>query len=329
MDLLKRDAGTILKEYALITLGVLVYVTTWCVFLMPQNFVGGGVSGISAIIHYATKGAVGVGTAYFIINLILLIIGLKVLGKAFSGKTIYAILLASAAFEVIPGLIPHEFIEEFVLSNGKMLCALIGGSLIGTSIGLTFAQGGSTGGTDIIALIVNKKRNVSPGKVIMIVDFIIIFSALFVPSYNSDGEALSASARFATVVYGFIIVTVDGYATDFFLSGARRSIQVMIFSRKYKEIADAIVYDFKRGTTLLHAQGWYTKEEKEVLLVITRRRDITMLLRYIKALDPDAFVYITNVSNVFGEGFDHFKEKGRKLSEWEKQQISGQEKDPS
>lgn len=329
MVLLKRDAGTILKEYALITLGVLVYVTSWCVFLMPHNFVGGGVSGISAIIHYATKGVVGVGTVYFIINLILLGIGLKVLGKAFSGKTIYAILLASVAFEIIPRLIPHEFIEEFVLSNGKMLCALIGGSLIGTSIGLTFSQGGSTGGTDIIALIVNKKRNISPGKVIMAIDFLIIFSALFVPSFDANGNALSAAARFATVVYGFIIVAVDGYATDFFLSGARRSIQVMIFSKKYKDIADAIVYDFKRGVTVLHAQGWYTKEDKEVLLVITRRRDITMLLRYIKALDPDAFVYITNVSNVFGEGFDHFKEKGRKLSEREKQQISGQEIDPS
>ncbi len=329
MDLLKRNAGTILKEYALITLGVLVYVTSWCVFLMPHNFVGGGVTGISAIIHYATKGTVSVGTVYFLINIVLLGIGLKVLGKSFSGKTIYAMLVASAAFEIIPGLIPHEFIEEFVLSNGKMLCALIGGSLVGSSIGLAFSQGGSTGGTDIIVLMVNKKYNVSPGKMVMFIDSVIILSALFVPSFDADGNALTPAARFATVVYGFIIVAVDGYSTDMFLSGTRRSIQVMIFSRKYHEIADAIVYDFKRGATVLHAQGWFTKEDKEVLLVITRRRDITMLLRYIKVLDPDAFVYITNVSNVFGEGFEHFKEKGRKLSEREKNRISGQENNPS
>ncbi|MBQ7517045.1 MAG: YitT family protein [Bacteroidales bacterium] len=328
MDLLKRNFGTVLKEYALISLGVLCYVTSWSVFLMPHNFVGGGVTGISAIIHYATKGSIGVGTTYFLINLVLLGIGLKVLGKSFSGKTIYAMLLASLAFEVIPNLIPHEFIQEFVLSNGKMLCALIGGSIVGASIGLAFSQGGSTGGTDIIVLIVTKKYNVSPGRMVMLIDSVIILSALFVPSFDADGNALSAAARFATVVYGFIIVAVDGYSTDLMLSGARQSIQVMIFSQKYKEIADAIAYDFKRGVTLLHAQGWFTKTEKDVLLVITRRRDITMLLRYIKVLDPDAFVYVTNVSNVFGEGFEHFKEKGRKLSEREKTRISGQEENP-
>lgn len=329
MELIKHNVGTFLKEYALITLGVLVYVTSWSVFLMPHNFVGGGVTGISAIIHYATKGAVGVGTVYFLINIVLLAIGLKMLGKSFSGKTIYAMLLASAAFEIIPNIIPQEFIEEFVLSNGKMLCALIGGGLVGSSIGLTFSQGGSTGGTDIIVMIVTKKYNISPGKMVMLIDSVIILSALFVPSFDADGNALTAAARFATVVYGFIIVAVDGYSTDMFLSGNRQSIQVMIFSKKYHEIADAIAFDFQRGVTVLHAQGWYTKEEKEVLLAITRKRDLSMLLRYIKVLDPDAFVYIANVSNVFGEGFEHFKEKGRKLSEREKYQISGKEDNKS
>lgn len=323
MELIKHNIGTALKEYALISLGVLVYVTAWSVFLLPHNFVGGGVTGISAIIHYATKGAVSVGTVYFLINVVLLAIGLKILGKSFSGKTIYAMLLASAAFELIPNLIPQEFINEFVLSNGKMLCALIGGGLVGSAIGLTFSQGGSTGGTDIIVMIVTRRYNISPGKMVMILDSAVILSALFVPSFDADGNALTAAARFATVVYGFIIVAVDGYSTDMYLSGSRQSIQVMIFSKKYQEIADAIAFDFQRGVTVLHAQGWYTKEEKEVLLAITRKRDLSMLLRYIKVLDPDAFVYIANVSNVFGEGFEHFKEKGRKLSEREKHQVSG------
>ncbi len=320
--ILKHNFGTILKEYALVSLGVLIYVFSWTVFMVPHNFVGGGVTGISAIIHYATKGAVGIGTMYFAINIVLLLIGLKVLGKSFSGKTIYAMLLASLAFDLLPALIPQEFIQEFVLSNGKLLCAILGGSLVGIGIGMTFSQGGSTGGTDIIVLIITKKHNVSPGKIVMLIDSVIILSALFVPSFDANGNAFSLAARFATVAYGFITVAVDGYATDMFLSGFRQSVQMTIFSNKYQEIADAIAYDFQRGVTLMHAQGWYTKQEREVLITVTRKSDLSMMLRYIKVIDPDAFVYVSNVANVFGEGFDHFKEKGRKLSEREKNQIS-------
>ena len=327
--LLKRNFLTTLKEYALVTLGVFIYVLSWTVFLVPHNFVGGGVTGISAIIHYATKGAVGIGTMYFFINIILLLIGFKVLGKGFSGKTIYAMLFASAAFEILPGLISPEFIDAFVMSNGKMLCAIIGGGLVGVGIGMAFSQGGSTGGTDIIVLILTKKYNVSPGKMVMLIDAIIILSSLFVPSFDAAGNALDFTAHLATVAYGFIMVAVDGYATDLYLSGWRQSVQMTIFSEKYEELADMIAYDFHRGATLLHAKGWHTKKEREVLIVVTRKTDVSMILRGIKIIDPDAFVYISNVSNVFGEGFDHFKEKGRRLTERDKSRISADDRNLS
>lgn len=324
--LLKRSFLTTLKEYGLITLGVLIYALSWTVFLVPHNFVGGGVTGISAIVHYATKGAVGIGTMYFLINIVLLIIGLKVLGKGFSGKTIYAMLFASAAFELLPGMISPAFIQEFVMSNGKMLCAIIGGGLVGTGIGVAFSQGGSTGGTDIIVLIISKKYNVSPGKLLMLIDAVIILSSLFVPSYDAAGNALDFTAHLATVAYGFIMVAVDGYATDMFLSGWRQSVQMTIFSNKYEELADMITYDFHRGATILHAKGWYTKQDREVLIVVTRKTDVSMILRGIKIIDPDAFVYVSNVSNVFGEGFDHFKEKGRRLTERDRSRLSVNDK---
>lgn len=310
MIALKNSFWRTAKEYLLITLGLLSYVIGWSIFLLPNNLVGGGVSGICAIIYYAT--GIEMGYSYFVINLILLLIGFKILGTGFGSKTIYAIVVASVMLNVFPPLIPEYISQELAVSNGKLLCTIIGGILTGVGIGVSISSGGSTGGTDIIALIVGKYRNISPGKLILAMDVVIILSSMLVPSYTAAGELVPFPEKFATSVYGLIMITVSGYSVDLYLSGTKQSVQVFIFSKKYAEIADAIAEDMKRGVTLIHAEGWYTKEESQVIMVMTRKTDLNLLLRYVKAIDPDAFLSVTNVMGVFGKGFDAIKVKSGK-----------------
>ena len=312
MTQLKSSVGRTVKEYVLLTLGLFCYVMGWCVFLIPNNLVGGGVSGISAIVHYATKGAIGVGTTYFIINAVLLVIAFKVLGFGFGGKTIYAVLVASALLNYLPSFIPEQFVQEFALNNGKFLCTILGGAMSGVGIGLTFSQGGSTGGTDIIALIVTKYKPISPGKVILFLDVIIILSVLICPSYDAAGVLVPFLGRIATAAYGFILVAVNSYVLDLYIAGSKQSVQVFIFSSQYEKIADAIAYDLKRGVTIIKSEGWYTKTERNIVLVMTRKNDLNLLLRYVKTIDPGAFLSVSSVMGVYGKGFDTIKVKSGK-----------------
>lgn len=310
---LKSTAGTIFKEYSIITIGLLSYVLGWSVFLIPNNLVGGGVSGISAIIYYAT--GIKMGFSYLIINTLLLLIALKVLGSGFGGKTVYAIVFASAMLNILPPLIPEYISQELAVSNGKLLCTIIGGAMTGVGIGMSISQGGSTGGTDIIAIMVSKYRNTSPGRLILAMDVVIILSSMLIPSYYAGTQNLIPfPEKLATAIYGLIYITVSGYAVDIYLSGTKQSVQAFIFSKKYAEIADAIVCDMKRGVTLIPAKGWYTKADSNIIMVVTRRADLNLLLRYVKTIDPQAFLSVANVMSVYGLGFDTIKLKSSKKS---------------
>ncbi len=304
---IKNSPWGVFKEYIIITLGLLLYVLGWAVFLLPNNLVGGGISGLSAIIYYAT--GIQMGFSYLVINGALLLISLKLLGGGFGFKTVYAIIFASAMLNVIPPLIPETITAELAVSNGKLLSTIIGGVMIGLGIGMTISQGGSTGGTDIIALIITKYRNVSPGKLILLMDVVIILSSMLIPSYDASGTLIPFAEKLATAIYGLILITVNGYAVDLYLSGSKQSVQVFIISRKYEEIADAIATNMKRGVTMLNAKGWYTKEESYVIMVMTRKADLNMLLKYVKTIDPKAFMSVSTVMGVYGLGFDTIKLK--------------------
>lgn len=305
-----------MKEYLLVTLGILLYVIGWVIFLMPNNLVGGGVTGIGSIIQYAT--GFNMGYSYFIINGLLLVIAFFVLGKGFGGKTIWAIVLASVGLRVLPGLVPQSLIQTLALDNGKLMCTIIGGIMAGGGIGISISQGGSSGGTDIIALIVCKYKNVSPGKMILWMDLAIILASFFVPSYTSSGELVGWADKFTVVIYGFILVTVCSTVVDVYLNGTRQSVQIFILSRRYKEIADCITQDLHRGVTVLPAQGWYTKVESHVLMVITRKNDLNLVLRYIKSIDPDAFLSVSAASGVYGKGFDAIKSTAKRPGSFQK-----------
>lgn len=286
------------KAYFIITLGLLCYTGGWSIFLLPNNLVGGGVSGIGAVIQYIT--GIPVSYSFFFINLILLLIALKILGKGFGIKTVFAIIVASLAYEVWPIIIPQEFIDQ-MSSNGNLLCTIIGGVMSGVGIGITFNQGGSTGGTDIVVLMINKYYNISPGRLLLLIDIFIVASSLLVPTDQGIG------ARMATLVYGYILIFVCGSALDMFISGTKQSVQLIIFSKKYEEIADRITGELHRGVTVLDGTGWFTKKEGKILLVITRKTETSFIMRIIREVDKDAFLSMGAVSGVYGQGFDQIR----------------------
>jgi len=288
-----------IKAYFIIAVGLLCYVLAWSIFILPNNMVGGGVTGIAAIIQYWT--GFEVSYSYFIINTVLLLIALKVLGRGFGAKTVFAIVVTSALFKVVPAVIPESFIQEFAVNNGPMLCCIFGGALAGLGMALTFAQGGSTGGTDIVALMINKYRSVSPGKIIVLLDIIIISSSLILPSESTWGY------KFAIVIYGFIMSAVLSFTLDMFLSGSKQSVQILIFSKKYDAIADRITEETGRGVTILNSRGWYTKEEGKVAIVIVRKNESSYILRIVKEVDKTAFLSVGSVMGVYGKGFEQIK----------------------
>ena len=306
----KPSLTRLLKEYGFVTIGVVAYALGWSIFLLPNNLIGGGVSGFASILFYAT--GIPMGVTYLVLNAVLLIIGTKILGTGFGGKTIYAIIMTSVMLAVLPNLIPQEFITEFAHTNGKLICTILGGVIAGLGIGLSISQGGSTGGTDIVALLWCKFHPASPGRVILIIDVVIILSSFLFPSYTETGAVLNTSEKLAIVVYGLIQVTVSGYAVDMYISGAKQSVQAFIFTKKTEEMADAIAYDLKRGVTMIPAKGWYSKEDKQVIMVVTKKSDLNMLLRYVKTIDPDAFLSVSSVMGVYGQGFDTIKLKTKK-----------------
>lgn len=287
-----------IRSYLIITFGLLLYAAGWTMFLIPNGLVGGGITGISAVIFYAT--GFPVSWSFFIINSMLLGVALKVLGKGFGVKTVFAIIMVTLFLDRLPSLVPIELIEDIAIGNGKLLSAMMGGVFSGAGIAITFTQGGSTGGTDIVALMINKYKNISPGKLILYMDIFIILSSLTIPSEATIGE------RAAIIIYGFVLISVTSYTVDSILSGARQSVQIFIFSQKYEQIADAIT-PTGRGVTVIEGMGWFTKREGKILMVIVKRTETNFLFRTVRDIDKEAFLSVGNVMGVYGKGFEQIK----------------------
>ena len=276
-----------LQSYSIITFALFVNALAWTAFLLPSEIVGGGVTGAAALLYYAT--GIPVAVSFFLTNLILIIFGIKSLGFGFGVKTIYSAGVLSLFFAILQPLITEPIVDD------RFMSAIIGGIMGGASVGLVFTQGGSTGGTDIIAMIINKYRNISHGRIILYLDLVII----------SSSYLLFQSLE--VMVYGYVTMAVASYSIDMLLMGHRRSVQLFIFSPKYEEIAEHIANDIGRGVTLLNGQGWYSKEQSAVLMVVVRRHETSVVFRSIKAIDPDAFISVSNVMGVYGKGFDPIK----------------------
>jgi uncharacterized membrane-anchored protein YitT (DUF2179 family) len=291
------------KDYLFITLGLMLYTFGWTVFLLPYQIVTGGVTGISAIIFYVTK--IHIEYTYFIINACLLLIALKILGLKFMIKTIYAILTLSvclwAAQKLMTG--PDGKFYQILGEGQDFMSCIIGCTMTGTSLAIVFLHNGSTGGTDIVAAVVNKFSNFSLGQILIVVDLMIIGSCLFIPTF---GDGLS---RVHKVIFGLCSMVIENYMLDYVMNARRESVQFMIFSKKYQEIANAIGMQTEHGVTILDGHGWYTGNEMKVLCILAKKRESVGIFRLIKMIDPNAFVSQSSVIGVYGEGFDEMKVK--------------------
>ncbi|HPD94261.1 MAG TPA: YitT family protein [Tenuifilaceae bacterium] len=270
--------------------GLLLYAISWTGFLIPHKITGGGVSGISAMIFYAT--GIPMGYSYFVLNIFLILLAIKVLGANFGVKTVFGVTVGAILLSVLQFTITNPVLED------KFMSTIIGGALAGVGLGIIFTQGGSTGGTDIIAMIINKYRNISPGRIIMFCDVFIIGSSYLVLL------DLDPAKRIETIVYGYVTMAITAYALDAVLSGSKQSLQVFIFSKKYEEIANRITSEIKRGVTVIDGQGWYSKDNQRVLITLVRKHEAGDVYKIIKEVDPDAFISVSSVMGVFGRGFE-------------------------
>lgn len=291
------------EDYIVITLGLLLYTFGWTVFLLPYEIVTGGVTGASAIIFYAT--GIPIEYSYFVINFSLLVVALKILGFKFMMKTIYAIFALSvmlwAAQKVMMGPDGH-FIQ--VLGPGQEFMSLVVGCLLtGTALAIVFLNNGSTGGTDIVAAVVNKFHDYSMGTVLILVDLCIIGSCLFIPTFGDELH------RCYKVVFGLCTMGVECFMIDYVMNVRRESVQFLIFSHEYQKIAEAITKETSHTLTILDGHGWYSGKDMKVLCLLARKRESVQIFRLIKMIDPWAFVSQSSVIGVYGEGFDQIKYK--------------------
>ena len=298
--LLKTKIGRELKDYVAITFGLVCYAFGWVAFMLPYQISTGGLTGISALIYYMT--GIEIQVSYFIINAIFMVFALKILGPKFCIKTLYAIPVLTFFlwfFQVVmkddAGNLP------LLLGPGQeFMATVIGAGLLGFGIGVVFINNGSTGGTDIIAWIINKYKDITLGRMIMYLDIIIISSCYFI------------FHDWKRVLFGFTVLFILSVVIDYIVNSARQSVQFLIFSRKYDEIAEGINHQIKRGVTLLDGTGWYSKQEIKVVVVLAKKSQSLDIFRLVKDIDPDAFISQSNVVGVYGEGFDKLKVKSKK-----------------
>lgn len=285
------------RDYIFITLGLFCYALGWTAFLIPYQITTGGLTGIGAIIFYAT--GFPIQWTYFFVNLILLAFAAKILGPKFCIKSTYAIFMLTFLLWFLQLIIVDKTGKPIKLlgpGQDSMAC-VIGAILCGIGLGIAFSNNGSTGGTDIIAAIVNKYKDITLGRMVMYCDIIIISSCYFV------------FHDWRRVIFGFVTLIISSYMLDYVVNSTRRSVQFFIFSKKYAEISDQIITQTHRGVTVITGTGWYSKNEVKMLIVMAHKNQSIDIFRLIKDIDPDAFITQSTVTGVFGQGFDRLKIK--------------------
>ncbi len=277
----------VIRSYLWITIGLGLYAFGWTAFLIPSRIIGGGVAGISTLLYYLV--GIPVGVWIFGINMVFILIAARHLGWRFAFNTLFGITLSSVLFTVLQKEFPGPLVED------QFMAALVGAGLAGAGLGITFSNGGNSGGFDIVALIISKYRSVSPGSIILILNVFVIGSSYFV--FHSVEK----------VVYGFVVMAVSSYSLDVVMGGIKQSYQIMIFSQKSLEIAEEVARTLKRGITVFKGYGWYSKQPIDIILIIAHREDRAHIMRIIKAIDEKAFVSVSKVQGVFGSNFEKLK----------------------
>lgn len=284
-------------DFLVLTIACFVFAFAWESFMIPNGMSAGGLMGLCTVIQYATAGAVPAQYSYFAVNAVLIIVAILAMGIGFGFKTIFCIVMSSLAMEVVAGVPAlHSISGEFFYVEETLLIPIIAGLLEAVGLGLVIRYGGSTGGTDIVAVMVNKYWPVSLSKVFLVTDLMVVCLLLFLPD-----------KAFTDMVYGIVEIVTFSLLIDFVVGGKKSSYQLFVFSQKYHEIADHIINELDRGVTVLEAQGWFTKQQRNVLFILISQKQLPSLTRAIKEIDPKAFMSVSSANNVYGEGFDEIK----------------------
>ncbi|MBI9060739.1 MAG: YitT family protein [Marinilabiliaceae bacterium] len=285
-----KHKTAILKEirsYLFLTIGLGIGTLGWTGFLIPAKIVGGGLTGIATILYFITGWDIGLTS--LIINVFLILLAIRVLGASFGVKTIYCVLVLAGFLSFLRPLFEEPIVSELMMN------AIIGGILGGLGGGIVFVNGGSTGGVDIIAMIINKYKNISLGRLLLAMDVLIISSSYFL--FQS----------IETMVYGYMTMAILAYTVDMVISGNKQTVQFFIISNKHEKIRKSVIFDANRGLTVMHATGGYSGEDVKVLMVIGRKSESQVIFRIVKEIDPEAFITMGNVMGVYGKGFDKIK----------------------
>lgn len=280
-----------MKDFMFIVFGILLYAIGYTAFILPERVVMGGVAGLSALIYYATN--IPAGISIFVLNITLLVIAFSALTKQFVVRTIVGVLLLSLFIGSLQPL--FQAFPIITAGEDKFMHVLIGGMLSGAGLGVVFSHNGSTGGTDILTVLLTKHFNLSFGRAMQFIDCTII------------GSSYLLFHSMETIVYGIVFTLVASFVCDFVVNGSRQTVQFLIISKHYKEIADTINRRVNRGVTVIEGKGWYSKENVEMLVVLSRKYESQDIFAVIKQIDPQAVVSQTFCHGVFGEGFDKIK----------------------
>lgn len=293
-------------EYIVLTFATFVFTVSWEAFMIPNGMSAGGIMGICTIVEYATGGFIQASFSFFVINAILILLAVLVFGIGFGFKTIYCIVMSSVFLWLVSdwGWL-HSIPGNFLYVEDKTLVPIIAGIFESLGIGLAIRSGGSTGGTDIIALIINKYWPVSLSGVFFVSDFIVVIAQLLLrPGF---GSYVGDPKTFNDVMYGILEIVTFALTIDLFTVGGRKTMQLLVFSEKYQEIADYVCNTMERGVTVLKAQGWFTRRDRNVLLVLLTRQELSSLSKVVNAIDPKAFLSVSAAAGVYGEGFEQIK----------------------
>ena len=296
------------KDYVMIIFGIVMYAIGFCAFILPHEIIIGGLTGVGALVYFATGGLIPVAVTQYACNLILLTMAFKIVGKTFVMRTIFGATVAALAIGIFESLfmrLDHPLIADISMS------VILGAILCGIGIGTAFIHNGSTGGTDIVAAMVSKVSNVSIGRTMIIVDMLIVASSILLPFKGTFAERLET--RVPMMVYGWVVTYIISYVTDLLINTNRQAKQFMIFSKKWNEIADRVNQEAHRGVTVLDGKGWYSKQEIKILMVWCRKIESVTICRIVKSIDPDAFITQSNVNGVYGKGFDTMRVKMKGL----------------
>lgn len=294
------------KDYIFIILGLFLYALGFTAFILPHEVVIGGVAGVSTLVYFGTSGLIPVAVTQYGVNLILLAMAFRIVGRTFVMRTIFGASVVSAAI----GLMEGYFMSNPPLIPDISMSVILGAILCGVGVGTIFIHNGSSGGTDIVAAMVSKVSNVSIGRTMIFTDMSIVLLSLALP-FDGDFEA-RIQARVPTIVYGWVVTFIIAYLTDMIINTNRQAVQFYIFSTKWEKIADAIISDAHRGVTVLNGEGWYSKHEVKVLLVWCRKIEAVTIFRIIKSIDEDAFITQSHANGVYGKGFERLKVKMKK-----------------